>query len=342
MTGAIAGILRFCASGEFTMRTDFRKITRGPPLRTDLKRHYAAAMSNEQEKFQIVTVQSGDLSVRSLEFAETFHPVIGPMAEARGLHVRGQQIAERASATKETFIVWDVGLGAAANTLAVLESCADRRVEIHSFDRTSAPLAFAARHAAELKYPVPFRYEIETLLAKGRVNVGGIEWHFHAGDFAEVMSRADIPAPHAVLYDPYSPATNADMWTLEHFTRLHARLDPARPCLLTNYTRSTAVRVTLLLAGFHVGRGHATGEKDQTTIAANMPGMLAEPLPVEWLERVERSTRGAPLRLGKAGSRIAADDLSRLRAHPQFAPWAVAPIVAIYEAAQSGSSTNVS
>ena len=281
-------------------------------------RHYAAPMSIQPPEFQIVTVQSGDRSVRSLEFGETFHPVIGPMAEARALHVRGQRLVERAAAEPGSFIVWDVGLGAAANAVAVLESCADRCVEIHSFDRTSAPLAFALQHAEALEYLLPFRAAIETLLAKGHARVGEIAWHFHAGDFSETMHRTEIPAPHAVLYDPYSPGTNADMWTLEHFTRLHARLDPARPCPLTNYTRSTAVRVTLLLAGFYVGCGHATGEKDQTTIAANAPGLLEEPLPLAWLERVARSTRGAPLRLGKVGSRIAADDLARLRAHPQF------------------------
>ncbi len=275
-------------------------------------------MSAAPEEFQIVTVQSGVRSVRSREFGETFHPVIGPMAEARALHVRGQRLVERAAEARETFIVWDVGLGAAANAVAVLEACVDRRVEIHSFDRASGPLAFALKHADELEYPAPFRAVIETLLAKGRARIGGIDWHFHTGDFSETMHRTDIPAPHAVLYDPYSPATNADMWTLEHFTRLHARLDPARPCLLTNYTRSTAVRVTLLLAGFFVGHGHATGEKDQTTIAANAPGLLHDPLPHSWLERVARSTQGAPLRLGKAGGRIAEDDLARLRMHAQF------------------------
>ena len=275
-------------------------------------------MSIKPAEFQIVTVQSGDRSVRSLEFGETFHPVIGPMAEARALHVRGQRLVERAAAGQGTFIVWDVGLGAAANAVAVLELCADRCVEIHSFDRTSGPLAFALQHAAELEYLAPFRATIEMLLEKGRARLGNIEWHFHRGDFGESMHRPGIPAPDAVLYDPYSPATNADMWTLEHFTRLHARLDPARPCLLTNYTRSTAVRVALLLSGFFVGCGHATGEKDQTTIAANASDLLEEPLPHSWLDRVMRSTRGAPLRLGKAGSRIAADDLARLRAHPQF------------------------
>ena len=167
-------------------------------------------MSVEPEEFQIVTVQSGATSVRSRKFGETFHPVIGPMAEARALHVRGQRLAERAAETDGDFIVWDVGLGAAANAVAVLEACADRRMEIHSFDCTSAPLAFALRHAEELEYLVPFRAAIEALLAHGRTRVGGVEWHFHRGDFSATLHRADIPAPHAVLYDPQGDVASGE------------------------------------------------------------------------------------------------------------------------------------
>jgi len=100
---------------------------------------------------------------------------------------------------------------------------------------------------------------------------------------------------------------------------LRACLDPEHPCLLTNYTRSTAVRVTLLLAGFHVGLGHATGEKDQTTIATNVPGLLSDPLDPKWLTRVRRSTRSAPLRTAGVPGGISAEDFAALSSHPQFA-----------------------
>ena len=112
------------------------------------------------------------------------------------------------------------------------------------------------------------------------------------------------------------------MWTLELFTSLRARWRDETPCLLTTYTRSTAVRVTLLLAGFYVGIGHATGEKDQTTIAANDPALLDRPLDRAWLEkRVYASTNSAPLRAqapphGQAP--ISESDYAALRAHPQF------------------------
>jgi tRNA U34 5-methylaminomethyl-2-thiouridine-forming methyltransferase MnmC len=273
---------------------------------------------SDADAFEIVTVQAGVRSIRSREFGETFHPVIGPMAEARTLHVAGARLRERLAATSERFVVWDGGLGAAANALAVIEAAEDRPLELHSFDRTTAPLVFALRHADELSYLSPYRAALERLLDTGRATVAKVDWFFQAGDFAETLSNPDLPAPHAILYDPYSPATNPEMWTLGHFTRLHTRLDPTRPCLLTNYTRSTAVRVTLLLAGFFVGRGPATGEKVETTIAANAPGVLDDPLPVTWLDRVARSTRGGPLRLGKDAAGITADELERLKTHPQF------------------------
>jgi tRNA U34 5-methylaminomethyl-2-thiouridine-forming methyltransferase MnmC len=275
--------------------------------------------SQESTQFEIVTVQSGARSLRSREFGETFHPVIGPMAEAVALHVRQQRLLERAAQACGPFVIWDVGLGAAANAVAVLEAfagCPATQIELHSFDRTTAPLVFALQHAKALEYPAPHAAAIEHLLTKGEWHTPSLRWHFHAGDFRTLMGAAS--APHAILYDPYSPAANPELWTLEQFTALHSFLDPARPCLLTNYTRSTAVRVTLLLAGFFVGLGHATGEKDQTTIAANALELLDEPLDLRWLERVRRSTRSAPLRAqGKPGP-ISPHDFALLAAHPLF------------------------
>jgi tRNA U34 5-methylaminomethyl-2-thiouridine-forming methyltransferase MnmC len=282
---------------------------------------FAAGMPSEISEFEIVTVTSGARSLRSRQHGETFHPVVGPMTEARALHVEQQRLVERASAANEAFVIWDVGLGAAANAVAVLEAFCDfegvARIELHSFDETTAPLAFALTHAESLGYVAAHRHAIERLLDSGETNDARVTWRLHRGDFRQRM--ADAPAPHAILYDPYSPRANPGLWTLEHFQALHARLDPARGCLWSNYTRSTAVRVTLLLAGFFVGRGAATGEKEETTIASTDPGSLTTPLDHAWLARVHRSTASAPLRASDGTSPIRPEDFARLTAHPQFA-----------------------
>ena len=79
------------------------------------------------------------------------------------------------------------------------------------------------------------------------------------------------------------------------------------------------LRVTLLLAGFYVGKGHATGEKEETTIAANRPELIREPLDQTWLMRAKRSRSAEPLHSPEYIQRPLSDETwERLRSHPQF------------------------
>jgi hypothetical protein len=272
------------------------------------------------ERFELITLKSGHTSLRLLSNRETFHPVIGPEAEARALHVVQQRIVER-SRDHAPFIIWDVGLGAAANAVAALDALSGGGpdVELHSFDHTLAPLRFACDHSEHLVYIRPYRAAIEELIDKGYARLGRARWYLHKADFRESLARSDLPAPHAIFYDPYSATSNPEMWTLEHFTKLRRALDDARPCLLTNYTRSTAVRSTWLLAGFYVGIGVGIGEKDQTTIASNELALLERPLSLDWLKQVAASQNSNPLReAGTVYGPMNAADFERLSQHPQF------------------------
>jgi hypothetical protein len=79
------------------------------------------------------------------------------------------------------------------------------------------------------------------------------------------------------------------------------------------------LRVTLLLAGFYVGAGHATGEKEETTIASNSLKTLEEPLRIEWLERARRSTSAEPLHQPEyQQSPLSKQSWDLLLSHPQF------------------------
>jgi hypothetical protein len=80
------------------------------------------------------------------------------------------------------------------------------------------------------------------------------------------------------------------------------------------------LRVTLLLAGFFVGVGHATGEKEETTIAGNSLDLIREPLDRRWLQRAHRSTSAEPLVEPVYGqARLSARNWEQLQRHPQFA-----------------------
>lgn len=288
-----------------------------------------------KNEFEIVTLRTGIKSLRSMERAETFHPVTGPWFEANALHVEQQRLVER-SEKSSPFVVWDVGLGAAANTLAAIaafltaekksESSLENKIQIHSFDQSTRPLEFALKNREDLTYIQGYEKKIAELLKNHRVHISPkMEWFLHLGEFGEVLKQIApsdnprIPHPEAVLYDPYSPATNPEMWTLEHFKLLYSCLSPSTPCLLSNYTCSTAVRVGLLSAGFYVGKGRGVGLKSETTVASNHLEMLQEPLGMDWLAKVQRSTNSAPLKSNSyTKSTISEEDLMKLKAHLQF------------------------
>jgi hypothetical protein len=271
--------------------------------------------------FQIIELPCGEKTLRSLERNETYHPGIGPLPEARALHVEQQRLKIRC-AQPGKFVLWDVGLGAAANAVAALNAFAGSvaDVEVHSFDRTIAPLEFALSEPEALPYLQPYRGAVAELLQTGAVRVSArVRWHFHRGDFREQVLRTDLPAPNSIFYDPYSPATNCEMWTLPHFENLYRQTMRGPDCFLTTYSRSTAVRVGLLLAGFYVGVGCVIGEKDETTIAANRPGLIERPLGRKFFDKVKVSRNGSPFRdLKHSVVPISTEDYARLAEHPQF------------------------
>lgn len=270
--------------------------------------------------FEIVTVKSGAKSLRCLQRKETFHPGIGPTEEAKILHVDQQGLVERCQGS-EPFVLWDIGLGAAANAITAVDALRGTRAdkEIHSFDISLSSLEFALTEMDSLTYLAPYADLVVKLVTKGFVEIEpGFRWYFHGGDFRESVKNPVLPAPHAIFFDPYSPATNPEMWTQTVFESLRNRTEA--PCLLTNYTRSTSVRVTLLLAGFYVGIGTIIGEKDETTVASNDPFKIKRPLGREWLERVKISRNGAPMRIDAYKVRpIEEADYALLAKHPQFA-----------------------
>ena len=79
------------------------------------------------------------------------------------------------------------------------------------------------------------------------------------------------------------------------------------------------LRVTLLLAGFFVGVGHATGQKEETTIAANSLQLIDEPLDRRWLQRAHRSSSAEPMWTPVyRQSPLSAESWAKLQQHAQF------------------------
>ncbi len=267
--------------------------------------------------FEIVTTTAGAVSIRNNVVNEIMHNPVGPWAEANALYVAPSRLRERLASVGPELVIFDVGLGAAANALAALH-CARlaggvRPLRLISFERDLDLLKFALENSAQFAHFSGFEDAISTLLATGRWAEPGICWELRHGDFLQLIEREEFLAD-LIFFDPYSHKVNLDMWTVRAFAKLRERSSNSGALLFT-YSRATPIRTAILHAGFFIGKGPATGLKDETTQAATKLEDLAEPLGRPWLERWQRSHKPDPL--GATPEECVAIRRAIL-AHPQF------------------------
>jgi len=278
--------------------------------------------------YEIHTAWEGFASIRHVRSGEVMHSRTPPMEEARRLYIEQSRLAERlAEPGQGPLVVWDVGLGAAANAMAaigVYESAAasagdgsrPRDLEIVSFenDLDSLRLAFANNDQFRyLRHSAPAGI-LKTGSWRSRQHPG-LGWTLVVGDFPETLSAAPFP-PDVIFYDLFSGKTNPSAWTAQTFRRLFA-VCRGRPVGLYTYTCSTAARSAMLLAGFHVARGINAGDKVETTLALTPEAVRPEHLLLgdDWLGRWRRSTAPLPHDLLHEDPAAAQ---AGLLAHPQF------------------------
>jgi tRNA U34 5-methylaminomethyl-2-thiouridine-forming methyltransferase MnmC len=279
-----------------------------------------APRSARDGDFELVTLRNGTRAVRHLGHGEVMHPSVGPWQEACALYVEQSRLADSLQIPGPPLRVWDVGLGAGTNAVAALTCARElgarqlRELEVVSFEIDLAPLRLALADAAGFPFLQPFAAAGRALLDGESWSEGRSHWRLHLGDAAELWRRPWEPAD-LIFFDPFSPASNPALWTPNAFALLRAQArEDERGCSLFTYSAATPTRVSLLLGGFYVGAGVATGLKKETTVAATRRELLEQPLDARWLARWERSAAQTP-----HGSTASTDEIRRaLRGHPQF------------------------
>jgi len=267
-------------------------------------------------RFEIVATSSGAPSVRDAEAGEVMHPVIGAAVESERLYVAQSRLAARLlEPGSAPLVLFDVGLGAAGNALAAIRAAraappGHRPLALVSFERELGALSLACSDdgSRRLGWSAEETAAARALLHGGCHEEPEITWQLRLG---EALDRLDAEPLRAdmVYWDPFSPKVNGGLWTAGAFALLAARCAPG--ATLFTYSAATATRSALLLAGFALGHGDASGPKEETTAAALPPALPARPLDARWLARLARSS--APFPPDAHG-----DALERIAALPQF------------------------
>lgn len=266
--------------------------------------------------FEIVTTTAGAVSIRHKLVNEIMHNPVGPWIESNALYIDQAQLSERLQRAPldEPLIVFDIGLGAAANAIAAL-ACYDRiqgpkrPLTLISFEREMELLRFTLEHADRFPHLCGYVDAMQTLLTQGRWQRSQeIDWQLREGDFINLIKKETLQ-PHVIFFDPYSPKVNQDMWGVAVFRDLRklARPMDLGGTTLYTYSQATRIRVALIEAGFAVGTGIATGLKEETTVAASSKELLQSPLGERWYQRWQKSHQRHPFDATTPESKDASD-----------------------------------
>lgn len=276
--------------------------------------------------YEVHTAPEGFASIRHIASGEIMHSRTPPIEEARRLYIEQSSLAEQVPLQDGTeagpLVIWDVGLGAAANAMAAIQCYEEqaakgqvRPLRIISFENDLDSLRLAVRHNDRFLY---LRHSGPAGILDGGEwqsrTLPGLSWSLVLGDFHDTVAAAPAP-PDLIFYDMFSSKTAAEQWTAVAFHRLfHACR--GRAVELFTYTCSTPIRVALLAAGFYVAKGRSTGEKTETTVALTSPkSSRHELLGAEWLARWHRSGAKFPADV-HVDQHSAFEQM--IRDHPQF------------------------
>ena len=291
-----------------------------PPRRA---RQKPASLGN----YEVHIAHEGFASIRHVS-GEIMHMRTPPMEEARSLYVEQSALAERISlASAEPLVIWDVGLGAAANAMAAIQCHEEvakrgpvRAMQIISFENDLDSLRLALRH--DDKFPYLRHGGPVGILRDGKWQSkqhSGLSWCLVEGDFLETVLQVSVP-PDLIFYDMFSSRTHPEQWTIAIFRSLFAAC-AGHPAELFTHTHSTAARAALLAAGFYVAKGRPAGTKEETTIALT-PSAWGNPfcrsyqlLAAEWVGRWNRSRAKFPTEI-PSHQQPAFEEL--IRTHRQF------------------------
>jgi queuine tRNA-ribosyltransferase len=273
--------------------------------------------------YEVHKAWEGFSSIRQISSGEIMHSRTDPMEEARQVYIDQTDLAGRLrEVSPEPLVVWDVGLGAAANAMAAIEcyeaESSKRPLQIISFENNLDSLRLAAANVEAFPY---LRADlVNAILTAGewRSPDGSVSWQLRLGDFTTTMNHAS--SPDIIFFDMFSSKTSGELWTAQIFRRIFD-VCRERETVLTTYTCSTANRAAMLAAGFFLAKGRNAGEKVETTVAMtpaafhNLSPRKHNLLSRDWLTKWERSTAKFP-------ADVAPNDRSAfekiIRGHEQF------------------------
>ena len=239
---------------------------------------------------------------------EACHSSSGAWQQALERYARACRLGERArSGELRACRLLDIGTGLGLNLAAALAELEGSGGPLDALtlelDPAAIELGLALYERAELArgpwepWHAPVRRALRAALARPgeRVELGrGGALELRLGDARATLLAGAVRTFDAVFLDPFSPARAGELWEEAFLVEVARRMGKA--AWLSTYSASFRVRLALVRAGLHVGRGPRVGRKGEGTLAS--PELVPPALSPRLVRRLERRAPHPPRAAG--------------------------------------------
>lgn len=219
------------------------------------------------EEPALTHVKTGDDSVTLFSdlYGETYHSESGAIAESVNKFVYPCRLAEIAE--KGSVSILDIGFGLGYNMTAAIYKVRELhphcRIEILSLENNVLPLKILKA------LPIPEKYReahaiVLRVAEERKVEEGNLNLYIAEGDARKLILETNCLFD-AVFLDPFSPKKNPELWTVDFFKQLAARMKDH--AILATYSSATPVRNGMKEAGLSIGPGPGDSMKKSGTLA---------------------------------------------------------------------------
>ena len=218
------------------------------------------------QDYSVVRTRDGTQTLHSLRYGEAMHSVSGAYQESLLKHVNASGILSK---TKESLHVLDIGFGIGFNTLALIVGFLEKKTSSHLsvisleslFDFLPLLDLIAFGDERDRSFEL-----IKKTMREGSYTSPRLSITLLCGDARETIRSIRDIAFDAVFHDPFSPAKNPELWSVEFFSEMRRLVDPQG--VITTYSSAPQIRSAFLEAGFLIGRGPSVGPKREGTLAS--------------------------------------------------------------------------
>ena len=216
-------------------------------------------------------VKTGDGSPTVFDpaYEQSMHTMDGAYSEALVKHILPSHVLNM----NRDILVLDIGFGLGYNVLALLCEAAgfDKRIEVVSLERDRSFESFVQQINFDDDRAAVYD-SVKLAYINGSFESENIRLTVCFGDAREAVEKMTAKCVDAVFHDPFSPAKNPELWTVEFFHEIaRCMKDDA---LLTTYSSAAQIRSAMIEAGLFVGKGPSMGMKREGTIAAKKDGNM--------------------------------------------------------------------